>query len=96
MRRAGAAINPHPNWHPGHDNRALALDLLCARITAAPPKETAAPNARLNRVIHMLRSSGHRRERLGPSTTRTRTLAFAAPVCLTHPAFMQRRCFADP
>ena len=41
MRRAGAAINPHPNWHPGHDNRALALDLLCARITAATPKQTA-------------------------------------------------------
>jgi len=79
MRRAGAAINPHLNWHPGHDNRALALDLLCARITAATPKQTAAPNAKLNRVIHMLRSSGHRRERLGPSTTRTRTLAFAAP-----------------
>ena len=81
MRRAGAAINPHPNWHPGHDNRALALDLLCARITAATPKQTAAPNARLNRVIHMLRSSGHRRERLGPSTTRTRTLAFAERSC---------------
>ena len=27
MRRAGAAINPHPNWHPGHDNRALSRDL---------------------------------------------------------------------
>jgi hypothetical protein len=29
---------------------------LCARTTAATPKETAAPNARLNMVIHMSRS----------------------------------------
>jgi len=37
-------------------SRKLAGDLLYAKATAAMPKEAAAANARLNKVIHMSRS----------------------------------------
>lgn len=41
----------------------LATYLLRAKITAAPPQQTAVANVRLNRVIHISRSAGCRRER---------------------------------
>jgi hypothetical protein len=37
--------------------------VLYARAMAAAPKQTAAANVKLNRIVHMSRSSGHRRER---------------------------------
>ena len=42
---------------------APARFLLYVRITAAKPKQAAAANVKLNRVIHTSRSSAHRRER---------------------------------
>jgi len=37
--------------------------VLYARAMAAAPKQTAAANVKLNRIVRMSRSSGHRRER---------------------------------